>query len=175
MRAGVSGSQDMRHTGFCGEGRNFAPRAARHLPQSPVSRSMRTARNAASWEMGTTHSSREEAHEPASRCHDRGSQSRSHPARLPVVAPHGARQHEAALLRSDPQPPHDQDELYVIASGPGTFFLGGRRVPFEPGNALFAPARVEHRIEDFSDDFETPARSRLARRASARSRPACST
>jgi mannose-6-phosphate isomerase-like protein (cupin superfamily) len=55
----------------------------------------------------------------------------------------------------DRQTPHDQDELYVVASGRGTFFVGGQRVPFGPGDVLFAAAKVEHRFEDFSDDFAT--------------------
>ncbi|MDF1720119.1 MAG: cupin domain-containing protein [Minwuia sp.] len=56
---------------------------------------------------------------------------------------------------TDPQTPHDQDELYVVARGTGTFFMDGRRVAFSPGDVLFAPAGAEHRFEDFSDDFET--------------------
>ena len=55
----------------------------------------------------------------------------------------------------DEQTPHDQDELYVIASGRGTFFVGGQRVPFGPGDVLFVGAHVEHRFEAFSDDFAT--------------------
>lgn len=53
----------------------------------------------------------------------------------------------------DPQQPHSQDEIYVIQSGTGTFVLGDERQPFEPGEALFVPAGVEHRFEDFTDDF----------------------
>jgi mannose-6-phosphate isomerase-like protein (cupin superfamily) len=70
-------------------------------------------------------------------------------------------QHGSMKLRyyaprgTDPQTPHDQDELYVIASGRGTFLVGGERVPFGPGDVLFAAARVEHRFEGFSDDFAT--------------------
>ena len=45
--------------------------------------------------------------------------------------------------------------LYVIASGRGTFFVGGQRVPFGPGDVLFVGAHVEHRFEGFSDDFAT--------------------
>jgi mannose-6-phosphate isomerase-like protein (cupin superfamily) len=55
----------------------------------------------------------------------------------------------------DQQTPHDQDELYVVASGRGTFFVGGQRVAFGPGDVLFVGAKVEHRFEDFSDDFAT--------------------
>lgn len=55
----------------------------------------------------------------------------------------------------DPQKPHGQDEIYIVASGTGTYFMDGERVPFGPGDALFAPAEAEHRFEDFSDDFAT--------------------
>ena len=53
----------------------------------------------------------------------------------------------------DPQQPHTQDEIYVIQSGSGFFVLGDERQPFETGEALFVPAGVTHRFEDFSDDF----------------------
>jgi mannose-6-phosphate isomerase-like protein (cupin superfamily) len=87
-------------------------------------------------------------------------------ARVAPIPP-GARsallmQHGSMMLRyyaprgaADLQTPHDQDELYVIASGRGTFLVAGQRVPFEPGDVLFAAAGVEHRFEGFSDDFAT--------------------
>jgi mannose-6-phosphate isomerase-like protein (cupin superfamily) len=53
----------------------------------------------------------------------------------------------------DPQQPHDRDEVYIIQNGSGFFVSGNTRQPFEPGEALFVPAGVEHRFEDFSDDF----------------------
>ena len=53
----------------------------------------------------------------------------------------------------DPQEPHEQDELYIVATGTGTFFVDGERHSFEPLDVLFAPAGVEHRFEDFSDDL----------------------
>jgi len=70
-------------------------------------------------------------------------------------------QHGSMKLRyyappgSDPQMPHEQDELYVVARGRGTFFVAGQRVPFGPGDVLFAPAGAEHRFEGFSEDFAT--------------------
>ena len=54
---------------------------------------------------------------------------------------------------SDPQSPHTRDEGYVVIQGTGTFVIEGQRLPFGPGDFLFAPARVPHRFEDFSDDF----------------------
>jgi hypothetical protein len=40
-------------------------------------------------------------------------------------------------------------------SSRGTFLVEGERVPFGPGDVLFAEARVEHRSEGFSEDFAT--------------------
>lgn len=54
---------------------------------------------------------------------------------------------------SDPQEPHEQDEVYVVASGRGTFLCAGERRPFETGEVLFVPAGIEHRFEDMSEDF----------------------
>ncbi len=55
----------------------------------------------------------------------------------------------------DPQPPHTQDEVYIVLSGRGALVRGGRRVPFEAGDALFVAAGTDHRFEDFTDDFAT--------------------
>ncbi len=63
--------------------------------------------------------------------------------RLLVYAPRG----------NDPQTPHQQDEVYIVVKGTGTFFDGTQRVSFEPNDVLFVPAGAEHRFENFSDDF----------------------
>jgi mannose-6-phosphate isomerase-like protein (cupin superfamily) len=55
----------------------------------------------------------------------------------------------------DRQKPHSRDELYVVISGSGFFVNGAERQPFEAGEALFATAGVEHRFEDFTDNFAT--------------------
>ena len=55
----------------------------------------------------------------------------------------------------DRQTPHEQDEIYVVARGSGTFLRGGERVRFGPGDALFVAAGVPHRFEDFTADFAT--------------------
>lgn len=56
---------------------------------------------------------------------------------------------------ADTQQPHDRDELYIIASGAGTFRRGAERTPFAPGDLLFVAAGVPHAFESFSDDFGT--------------------
>ena len=58
-------------------------------------------------------------------------------------------------VKNDPQTPHKQDELYVIISGTGDFLNDGKRVSFNPGDVLFVPAGIEHRFENFTDDFST--------------------
>jgi mannose-6-phosphate isomerase-like protein (cupin superfamily) len=57
--------------------------------------------------------------------------------------------------RVDLQTPHSRDEVYVVVSGSGTFVCGDKRQPFEEGEVLFAPAGVEHRFEEFTEDFAT--------------------
>ncbi|HTC93927.1 MAG TPA: cupin domain-containing protein [Terriglobales bacterium] len=53
----------------------------------------------------------------------------------------------------DPQKPHTRDELYVVMSGRGRFFVSGEEEPFGPGDVLFAPAGAEHRFVDFDDSL----------------------
>jgi mannose-6-phosphate isomerase-like protein (cupin superfamily) len=53
----------------------------------------------------------------------------------------------------DPQTPHARDELYVIASGSGKFFCDRETEAVATGDVLFVAAGVEHRFQDFTDDF----------------------
>ena len=81
----------------------------------------------------------------------------------------------------DDQGPHDQDEVYVIMHGFGTFVRGEETTTFEPGDLLFVPAGMTHRFVNFTDDlvvwvlfwgptggeaggWRAPARASLARR-----------
>jgi mannose-6-phosphate isomerase-like protein (cupin superfamily) len=65
------------------------------------------------------------------------------PVSLELYAPRGV----------DTQQAHLQDEIYVVVSGTGDFINGPRRRPFGPGDAMFVPAGVVHRFENFTDDF----------------------
>lgn len=60
-----------------------------------------------------------------------------------------------APVRTDPQMPHRQDELYIIASGSGIFNRAGVSSPCKTGDVLFVPATMEHRFEQFTEDFAT--------------------
>ena len=53
----------------------------------------------------------------------------------------------------DEQQPHDQDEIYIVQAGSGTFVRDDEHIPFAAGDALFVAAGVEHRFVNFNDDF----------------------
>lgn len=72
------------------------------------------------------------------------------------ILKHGSMELEVyAPKGEDLQKPHTRDELYFVVSGSGEFVNGPERHPFGPGDALFVPAGVEHRFEDFTEDFVT--------------------
>jgi mannose-6-phosphate isomerase-like protein (cupin superfamily) len=55
----------------------------------------------------------------------------------------------------DYQTAHAEDEFYFIAQGSGDIVIGDGVVNFSAGDVFFVPAGVEHRFENFSDDFAT--------------------
>lgn len=72
---------------------------------------------------------------------------------VPVFA-HGSLEVEMYQpVGSDPQKPHDRDEVYVVARGSGTFFNGIERRPVQPGSFMFVAAGQPHQFEEFSADF----------------------
>jgi mannose-6-phosphate isomerase-like protein (cupin superfamily) len=56
---------------------------------------------------------------------------------------------------TDPQTPHDRDEVYVVVSGSGVFIRGEETLTFSPGDALFVAAHETHRFLSFTPDFAT--------------------
>lgn len=46
----------------------------------------------------------------------------------------------------DRQEPHDYDELYVVLEGSGVLEVEGERTPLAEGQAIFVPARADHRF-----------------------------
>jgi mannose-6-phosphate isomerase-like protein (cupin superfamily) len=58
-------------------------------------------------------------------------------------------------FEKDLQKPHDRDEVYVVIAGSGDFFSDGKTVRFQAGDFLFVPAGIEHRFENFTEDFST--------------------
>jgi mannose-6-phosphate isomerase-like protein (cupin superfamily) len=76
------------------------------------------------------------------------------PKRFAGVFAHGTLEVEFYAPRGvDPQKPHTRDEIYVVARGSGWFRSGPARDHVQAGDFLFVPAGMEHRFEEFSDDF----------------------
>ena len=57
--------------------------------------------------------------------------------------------------QTDKQLPHTRDELYIIASGEGSFSREQDVYQVKTNDVLFVKAHETHRFFDFSDDFAT--------------------
>jgi mannose-6-phosphate isomerase-like protein (cupin superfamily) len=76
--------------------------------------------------------------------------------RFTVLMRHGTMRIEYYAPKDiDLQKPHAQDEIYIIATGSGTFIRGDEKVLFSEGDMLFVPAGMDHRFEEFTSDFAT--------------------
>ncbi len=76
------------------------------------------------------------------------------PMRFSVASRHGTMMLGLYAPRGpDIQTPHEQDELYVVASGSGAFNKDGERRAIAAPDVIFVEAGVSHRFEDLSDDF----------------------
>jgi mannose-6-phosphate isomerase-like protein (cupin superfamily) len=64
---------------------------------------------------------------------------------LEIFAPRGA----------DHQTPHEQDEVYIVASGTARFDHAGAVASVAEGDAFFVPAGEPHHFLDMSEDFVT--------------------
>jgi mannose-6-phosphate isomerase-like protein (cupin superfamily) len=64
-------------------------------------------------------------------------------AKIGLYAPRG----------TDPQGPHQRDEIYLVWRGRGRFERARESRGFGPGDVIFVPAGMEHRFVDFDDDF----------------------
>ena len=53
----------------------------------------------------------------------------------------------------DHQEPHDQDEIYIVITGTAGFEVSGRRQSVKVGDAVYVPAKADHRFLHPSDDF----------------------
>jgi mannose-6-phosphate isomerase-like protein (cupin superfamily) len=74
--------------------------------------------------------------------------------KTPLLLQYGAMEVRYYAPRGiDDQTSHDRDEIYVVATGRGTFVRGSERAAFATGDLLFVAAGVEHRFEAFSDDL----------------------
>jgi len=54
---------------------------------------------------------------------------------------------------TDRQRPHSEDEVYFVLRGRGRFLQGTRDRAVEAGDALFVPAKVEHRFHAIEEEL----------------------
>jgi mannose-6-phosphate isomerase-like protein (cupin superfamily) len=54
---------------------------------------------------------------------------------------------------TDPQTPHNQDELYYVVSGSGRIRVSEHDRPVGPGSVVFVQAGVEHRFHSITRDL----------------------
>jgi mannose-6-phosphate isomerase-like protein (cupin superfamily) len=55
---------------------------------------------------------------------------------------------------TDPQTPHNEDEIYYVISGRASIDIDGEVTPVEPGAVIFVGKHVEHRFIDIAQDLE---------------------
>ena len=56
---------------------------------------------------------------------------------------------------TDHQTSHDEDEFYFIIRGSGELVIADERHEFKAGDVFFVAAEIEHRFQNFTDDFAT--------------------
>ena len=54
---------------------------------------------------------------------------------------------------SDPQQPHELDEIYYIISGRSGFVAGNESKEVRPGDILYVRAHLEHKFVDIEEDL----------------------
>ncbi len=54
---------------------------------------------------------------------------------------------------TDPQSPHDEDEVYYVLSGRATIRVGDEDRPVQPGSLIFVAAREEHRFHSIIEEL----------------------
>ena len=65
---------------------------------------------------------------------------------------------------TDPQQPHQEDEVYYVLAGRAQAFVSGETKAIGPGDTLFVGAGEEHRFQEITEDlsllvFFAPAES----------------
>ena len=54
---------------------------------------------------------------------------------------------------TDPQKPHNQDELYYVVRGRGRMRIGTEEQPVVAGSIIFVEAQAEHRFLEVSEEL----------------------
>ena len=62
--------------------------------------------------------------------------------------------YELAAGADDPQPVHEEDEIYYILEGSGSFYVDGAERKVGKGDVIYVKAHVEHRFFDIEEDLK---------------------
>jgi len=54
---------------------------------------------------------------------------------------------------TDPQTPHEQDEVYHVVGGKAILTADGKEYPVEAGSVVFVAARAQHRFHSITEDL----------------------
>jgi mannose-6-phosphate isomerase-like protein (cupin superfamily) len=54
---------------------------------------------------------------------------------------------------TDPQQPHDQDEVYYVIAGRGSFTCEGETIACSPGTTIYVAAEAAHRFHDIAEEL----------------------
>ena len=71
--------------------------------------------------------------------------------RVPAMS---AGRYVLAVGATDPQKPHQEDELYYVTRGRAKMVVAGNEQVVKTGSVIFVPAQVEHRFFDIAEELE---------------------
>jgi len=54
---------------------------------------------------------------------------------------------------TDPQRPHQEDEIYYVTSGRGMIRVGAEDRPLAAGSVVYVPPRVDHRFHSITEEL----------------------
>jgi mannose-6-phosphate isomerase-like protein (cupin superfamily) len=55
---------------------------------------------------------------------------------------------------TDPQTPHNEDEIYYVIKGRASIDIAGHIQEVEPGTVIFVAKNVDHHFQDIKEDLE---------------------
>jgi mannose-6-phosphate isomerase-like protein (cupin superfamily) len=55
---------------------------------------------------------------------------------------------------TDPQTPHNEDEIYYVIQGRASIDIAGTTHQVEPGSVIFVAKNVDHRFKEIREDLE---------------------
>ncbi len=56
--------------------------------------------------------------------------------------------------QTDPQSPHNEDEVYYVIAGMGRIEVGAEIQDVRPGSIIYVPAKVAHKFLDISEELQ---------------------